>query len=161
MHTTHPTPTATSPARHEAPEPAERARLARDFGTVLRRERAGRGISQRRLEALAGVASGGVARLENGRRRPSESMTLRLARALRAGRPPVEVAMLDLELQRAAGESLRRWRKRPMREQRRRLYEDAASRLDGRAPDPAGQLQVGMLLAVLDSAAARARAVAS
>lgn len=152
-------PAAPSSGRDRDPEPAERARLARNVGTLLRRERAGRGITQRQLCDLAALASGTVARLESGRRRPSETMTLRLARALRAGRPPIEAAMLDLELQRAAGESLRRWvRKRKLPDRRVRLYEEAAARLAGRGPDPVSRLQAGMLLAVLDSAAERARA---
>lgn len=132
--------------------PAERTRLAGEAGVggVLRRERVARGWSQRQLEAAGGFGTGFVSYLEAGLRRPSESTTRRFAETLRSDESEVRVAMLDLELRRAAGESLRRWRRRPWSARRQRVYDEAVRRLDGdRAPDPAGRLVVGRLLAAL------------
>lgn len=135
----------------EIPPPAERRHLRANVGGLLRQERWGRGWSQRDLAAAAGCANSVVAMLECGLRRPSESTTRRLAQALRPDGPPVEVAVLDLRLQRAAGASLRRWRRRrPPSARRARLYAEAAARLDGPARvDPAEQVAVGRLLAAL------------
>ena len=145
---------AASGTRTRAPDipvpPAERTRLAAQVGAVIRRERLAYGWSQRELSRRCGWAPAQVSRLECGVRRPTETATRVLARVLRAGRPAVEVAMLDVELQRAAGPSLRRWRRRPPSPARLALYAEAAARLDAaRAPDSAALLTMGRLLAAL------------
>lgn len=141
------------------PAPDERARLARNVGGLLRRERVGRGWNSTQLADAAGVALSTVWRLERGRCRPSEVMTRKLAVALRAeSRRPVDAAVLDLELQEAAGDSLRRVQRRyPVRERRRRLYDEAAAMLAGRLPERGADVPMGMLMAVLDDAVERAR----
>jgi transcriptional regulator with XRE-family HTH domain len=97
----------------------ERARLARSFGTVLVAERGAARLTQSKLAELAGLAACTVARLENGRQRPTIGSTWRLARALRPdGSYRTQVA-LDLRFQHAAGASLRCYSRRPnLRRQR-------------------------------------------
>jgi transcriptional regulator with XRE-family HTH domain len=133
------------------PDPAERTRLAAQVGGLLRRERIGRGWSQRRLEAAAGLSRGYVSDLESGAERLSTTTTRRLAEALRPDGPPVDVAVLDLELQRAAGPSLRRWNRRRLYSARRqRVYDEAARRLDEQTgPDPVVQVAMARLAAAL------------
>jgi len=64
--------------------------------------------------------------LEHGQVRPSDRMCRRLAEGLAFDRDPLSVAVLDLRLQRAAGPSLRRWRRRrPPRVAVQRLYTEA------------------------------------
>lgn len=140
-----------APARAVATSPAERARLRAGLGGLLRWERLAAGLRQRGLAARVGYGLEAVKHLEAGSRRPSESSTRRLAEALRPGGDPVEVARLDLELQRAAGESLLRWnRTRAWSVQRRRIYEQAAAELDTPRPVAAGELAAwGRLVAGL------------
>lgn len=133
------------------PDPAERTRLAAQVGGLLRRERVGLGWSQRRLEAAAGLSRGYVSDLESGTERLSTSTTRRLAEALRPDGLSVEVAVLDLELQRAAGASLRVWnRRRPYSARRQRVYDEAARRLAEQiGPDPVVQVAMARLTAAL------------
>jgi transcriptional regulator with XRE-family HTH domain len=122
-------------------------------GAIIRRERLAHGWSQRELSRRCGWGPSQVSRMEAGVRRPTETATRVLAKVLRAGRPPVEVAELDVELQRAAGPSLRRWCRRPPSPARMALYAEAAARLDAaRTPDPAALLGLGRLLAALSPA---------
>ena len=149
------TPSCRSRARDGSRiDPAERTRLAAAVGGVLRRERLARGWTQRQLDAAAGMGAEYVAKLESGSERLSTSTTRRLAEALRPDGTPVEVAVLDLELQRASGPSLRVWnRRRPYSARRQRVYAEAAARLDSaRAADPAALLALGRLLAALTPA---------
>lgn len=128
----------------------ERARLRRDVGAVLRRERLVHGLTQRRLAELSGYSVAMIGDAERGRMRLSESSTRRLAEALRPGADPVAVAALDLELQRAAGPSLRRWNRRPHGAKRARVYAAARARLDGSTPSPSPErVAVGRALAAL------------
>lgn len=121
------------------------------MGGLLRRERLARGWTQRQLDAAAGLSAEYVARLESGAERLSTSTTRRLAEALRPDGTPVDVAVLDLELQRAAGPSLRRWnRRRPYSTRRQRVYDEAGRRLDEQAPpDPVVQVAMARLAAAL------------
>ncbi|TCK25440.1 helix-turn-helix domain-containing protein [Pseudonocardia endophytica] len=135
-----------------ATPPDERARLARDVGMLVQVERVRAGLTQRDLAAAAGFDVITIKRIETGARRPSETSTRRIAEVLRAGCSPVEVARLDLVLQDAAGESLRRWRRRRAPSARRaRVYAQARAELDGPAADPAGAAALGRLLAGLDA----------
>lgn len=107
--------------------PEERARLVRTLGALLWRERARRGWPQALLARRADVSERHVRALEAGQVRPSDDMCGKLARALCDGRPAVEAAVLDLRLRRAAGPSLRPWkRRRPPRQRTQRLYAEAA-----------------------------------
>jgi transcriptional regulator with XRE-family HTH domain len=71
-------------------------------------ERLARAWTQRQLDAAAGLSAEYVARLESGAERLSTSTTRRLAEALHPDGSPVDVAVLDLELQGVAGPSLHR-----------------------------------------------------
>lgn len=145
------TASAGTRARVPAPTGAERARLARDLGLLLAAERSGRGWSAADLAGLAGCDRTTVVRLEAGSARPSESLTRALAVALRPDGAPVDVAVLDLRLQRAAGESLQRWRRtRPRSARWARTYARAAELLEVARPDPGGDVVVGLVLAELD-----------
>ncbi|GAA4024966.1 hypothetical protein GCM10022247_56770 [Allokutzneria multivorans] len=100
--------------------------LRRTFGALLWRERLAQGLRQVDLAALAGLDRRTVERLEAGSVRPSTSSTRKLAVALRRGRDELAVAVLDLDLQEAAGSSLRTWnRRRPLRARTLRVYEQA------------------------------------
>ena len=105
---------------------AERAALRGSLGWLLYGERAARGWSQEVLAARAKVGFTTVRDLERGAVRPSDRMCRRLAEGLAFDRDPLSVAVLDLRLQRAAGPSLRRWRRRrPPRVAVQRLYTEA------------------------------------
>lgn len=139
-----------TPARTGRTSPAEQSRLRADVGGVLRRERLAHGWKQRHLAEAAGYPRVTVGMIECGAWRPSETSTLRLAEALRHGGTPVEVAKLDLELQRAAGESLRRWRRKPLSARTRRVYERAAAELDAEpSPSRPEAVALGRLIAAL------------
>lgn len=116
--------------RAKPPDRTERCRLRWSLGMMITRERLRRGW---RLVDLAGAADLGVStisELEAGRLRPSEATCRALAGALRPHADPVTVAVLDLQLRRAAGESLQRWRRRkPLRRSVQRTYAEASSRL--------------------------------
>lgn len=107
---------------------AECERLAAGFGAVLKAERAARGWSRAELAASAGVAVLTVARLERGQRRPSTSMTWRLARALRDRSALREQVALDARLQATAGTSLRQFNTRTHARRARVAAELAAER---------------------------------
>lgn len=143
--------TVSSRARAVTGSGHDHARLRRDVGGVLRRERYRAGLTQAAAAALAGMTVDGLCQIETGRFPPSESSTRRLAQAFRPGGDPVEVALLDLELQRAAGESLRRWnRRRAWSEKRQRAYAEAARLLDAQArPSLAERAELGRVLAAL------------
>jgi transcriptional regulator with XRE-family HTH domain len=108
-------PTAGSPAadRRGAVAGVERARLARTFGAVLAAERIAALLTQVQLSDAAGLAECTVSRLENGRQRPTISVTWRLAKALRPHADLRARVALDLRLQLAAGDSLRSYSRRP------------------------------------------------
>lgn len=111
--------------------PDERHRLRRSFGWALYRERAARGWSRHVLAQRAAVSETTVRHLEQGHVRPSDAMCTRLARALREGRDALSVAICDVQLRRAAGDSLRPWkRRRPPRAAVQRLYAEAERRID-------------------------------
>ncbi|MGH3671638.1 MAG: helix-turn-helix domain-containing protein [Pseudonocardiaceae bacterium] len=101
----------------------ERERLAQGFGARLATERRRAGLTQSKLAAQAGYSGAHLARLERGERRPTDSTTWRLAKALTEVRKGSHAAMveLDVQLMMAAGESLRvLYRTRPrLRWQRR------------------------------------------
>ena len=83
------------------------------------------------LAARAEVSITSVRELEHGHVRPSDRMCRRLAEGLAFDRDPLAVALLDLRHQRAAGSSLRRWRRRrPPRVAVQRLYAEAMAVLD-------------------------------
>jgi len=67
------------------------------------------------LAAAAGVSSRTVERIERGERRPSETMLVRLSRALRPGCDAVTVAALTARLCDLADASLVRYSRRPNR----------------------------------------------
>ena len=129
---------AEPPATREAPcrpaagdrpgrvAPGEQAALRGSLGWLLYGERAARGWSQEVLAARAKVGFTTVRDLERGAVRPSDRMCRGLAEGLAFDRDPLAVAVLDLRLQRAAGPSLRRWRRRrPPRVAVQRLYTEA------------------------------------
>jgi transcriptional regulator with XRE-family HTH domain len=100
--------------------------LRGSLGWLLYGERAARGWSQEVLAARAKVGFTTVRDLERGVVRPSDRMCRRLAEGLAFDRDPLAVAVLDLRFQRAAGPSLRRWRRRrPPRVAVQRLYTEA------------------------------------
>lgn len=141
----------TARARVADPTGAERARLARGLGMLLTAERTGRGWSFADVAGRAGCHESTVRRLEAGIVRPSETLLRALAEALRPDGSPVDVAVLDLRLQRAAGDSVRRWRRtRPLSARRTRTYARAAELLEAARPDPGGDVVVGLVLAALD-----------
>lgn len=145
------TGSTTARARVVDPTGAERARLARDLGLLLAAERTGRGWSFADVAERAGCHESTVKRLEAGIVRPSESLLRALAVALRPDGSPVDVAVLDLQLQRAAGESVRRWRRtRPRSARWVRTYARAAELLEAARPDPGGDVVLGLVLAALD-----------
>ena len=121
-------------ARHDRPGcvgPDERRRLREGFGYTLYRERAAHGWSQHVLAVRAEVSETTVRHLEQGHVRPSDAMCTRLARALREGQDALSVAILDVQLRRAAGKSLRPWkRRRPPRVAMQRIYAEAERRID-------------------------------
>ena len=87
----------------------ERVRLAENFGARLATERRRVGLTQDALAARAGYSSAHVARLERGERRPTDSTTWRLAKAITETWRGNMAAMVnwDVRLMVAAGESLR------------------------------------------------------
>jgi transcriptional regulator with XRE-family HTH domain len=87
----------------------ERVRLAGSFGARLAAERRRAGLTQDALAARAGYSGAHVARLERGERRPTDSTTWRLAKAITEARNLNRAAMVDLDvkLMMAAGQSLR------------------------------------------------------
>jgi transcriptional regulator with XRE-family HTH domain len=87
----------------------ERVRLAESFGARLVAERRRIGLTQDALAARAGYSEAHVARLERGERRPTDSTTWRLAKAITETRKGNKASMveLDVRLMVAAGESLR------------------------------------------------------
>jgi transcriptional regulator with XRE-family HTH domain len=87
----------------------ERERLAQGFSARLAAERRRAGLTQVELAARAGYSCAHVARLERGERRPTDSTTWRLAKALTEAHQGNHAAMveLDVQLMMAAGESLR------------------------------------------------------
>jgi len=105
--------------------------LRGSLGWLLYGERAARGWSQEVLAARARVGFTTVRDLERGAVRPSDRLCRRLAEGLAFDRDQLAVAVLDLRFQRAAGPSLRRWRRRrPPRGAVQRLYARAAAVLD-------------------------------
>lgn len=120
-----------APRRGDVPA-AEREFLRLGFGGLVRRERVAAGLTQVDLAELLGCSKSVVCRLERGRVRPSETTIARVARALRTGRGERGILLLEIELQRAVGSSLRRQSKRS-RDRRTRL--DALV-LANRAGDP-------------------------
>ena len=111
--------------------PLERTELRSTFGWALYGQRASRGWSQEVLAGRAKVSITSVRELEHGQVRPSDRMCRRLAEGLAFDRDPLAVAVLDLRLQRAAGPSLRRWRRRrPPRVAVQRIYTEAAVVVD-------------------------------
>jgi transcriptional regulator with XRE-family HTH domain len=82
------------------------------------------------LADAAGLGVSTACELEAGRTRPSEATCRALAGALRPDSDPVTVAILDLTLRRAAGDSLQVWqRRKPPRRAVQRVYAEAAERL--------------------------------
>lgn len=151
-------PGAGAPPRVPAPGGIERARLRRDLGVLLRTERVAAGYSQETFATALGMSRCHIARLENGRARPSDVSTRRIAEVLRDGDSDAEIALLDLRLQRAAGDSLQVYRRRiPWRRRRVVAYERAAKLLDGARPDPGGTVVAGRVAAALDAAAGQGR----
>jgi predicted transcriptional regulator len=86
---------------------AERAQLARTFGVRLATERRQVGLTQDALAARAKYSSAHVARLERGERRPTDSTTWRLAKAIVDARQGnmAATAELDVALMMAGGDS--------------------------------------------------------
>jgi hypothetical protein len=135
------------------------ADLAADQAAVLAVERDAAGWSAERLDREAGLSRSYVWGLSNGVERLSESTSRRLAEALARGQAAVQgrtatsvdVAVLDLRLQRAAP-GLRRWaRRKPYSLRRQRVYDEAARRLDEpRPPTPGEALEMGRVLAALE-----------
>ncbi len=114
------------PRRSGEVPPLERAELRSTFGWALYGRRAARGWSQEVLAARAKVSITSVRELEHGQVCPSDRMCRRLAEGLAFDRDALSVAVLDLRFQRAAGPSLRRWRRRrPPRVAVQRLYTEA------------------------------------
>ena len=143
-------PARPSRARDVAvPDPPEPV-IPGDLGAVLALERAALGWSQEQLDREAGLARSHTWRLENGTRTLTESVSRRLAEAMRRDGSPVDVAVLDLRLQRAAPD-LRRWaRRKPYSLRRQRIYAAAVALLDmPRPPDPAERLELARVLAAL------------
>lgn len=113
--------------------PEERARLRRTFGQALWSARVQAGVTQAELTRRAGLGPRTVEKLERGVCRPSDTMCRRLAAALLPGRDEVAVAVLVLDLEAAAGESLRRWhRRKPPRQRVQRVFAEAAHARDER-----------------------------
>jgi len=109
----------------------ERTELRSTFGWALYGQRASRGWSQEVLAGRAKVSITSVRELERGQVRPSDRMCRRLAEGLAFDRDALSVAVLDLRFQRAAGPSLRRWRRRrPPRVAVQRIYTEAMAVLD-------------------------------
>ena len=119
------------PRRSGEVPPLERTELRSTFGWALYGQRASRGWSQEVLAARAKVSITSVRELERGQVRPSDRMCRRLAEGLAFDRDALSVAVLDLRFQRAAGPSLRRWRRRrPPRVAVQRIYTEAAVVVD-------------------------------
>ncbi|WP_197043557.1 helix-turn-helix domain-containing protein [Saccharothrix sp. NRRL B-16314] len=129
--------------------PAERARLRADFGALVWAERAARGWSQPVLAAALGVSTRTVQRWEGGTVRPTARVCARLAAALLPDSDPVSRTVLALRLERAAGPSLHRLRRKPLRAHVRRVREQAAARLEA-PPDAADALALAAALAALE-----------
>ncbi|MFT7835602.1 helix-turn-helix transcriptional regulator [Saccharothrix sp. BKS2] len=127
--------------------PAERTRLRAEFGAAVWAERAARGWSQPVLAAALGVSTRTVQRWEGGTVRPTARVCARLAAAFLPDSDPVSRTVLALRLERAAGSSLRRPRRKPLRAHVRRVREQAAARLE--RPDAAGGLALAQALAAL------------
>ena len=120
----------------------ERAELWSTFGCG---QRAARGWSQEVLAARAKVSITSVRELEHGQVRPSDRMCRRLAEGLAFDRDALSVAVLDLRFQRAAGPSLRRWRRRrPPRVAVQRIYVEAAAVLDAEDAAREAEREAGM-----------------
>ncbi|WP_157767454.1 helix-turn-helix transcriptional regulator [Actinosynnema pretiosum] len=128
--------------------PAERARLRADFGALVWAERAARGWSQPVLADAVGVSTRTLQRWENGFTRPTARVCTRLAAAFLPDSDPVTRTMLALRLERAAGPSLRRPRRKPLRAHVRRVREQAAARLE--RPDATDALALAQALAALE-----------
>lgn len=93
------------------PEFDEQQRLAAGFGATIRAERNRLGgMTQAELAERAHVCRNTVQALENGKRRPTENMTWKLAKALRTAE--LDRVALDVRLQVLAGDSLVRLSKR-------------------------------------------------
>jgi transcriptional regulator with XRE-family HTH domain len=104
----------------------ERDRLANRFGARLAAERYRAGLTQAALAEQSGYSCAHVARLERGERRPTDSTTWRLAKALIEVHRGSHDAMveLDVQLMMAAGESLRvLYRTRPRLRWQRRIQQ--------------------------------------
>lgn len=141
--------------RADRPEGTERTRLAAEFGALLWQERqVGRGRTLVELAARTSIGIGHLSQLQRGLRRPSETSTRRLALALREDGTAVDAALLDLQLQRAAGPSLRRWRRRPLAARTQRAYDKAVRLLDSQVHggDTETTVTTGRLLANLEAA---------
>jgi transcriptional regulator with XRE-family HTH domain len=109
----------------------ERERLRRTFGTRLWELRAARGMTQGDVAERTGLHPRSVSALERGARRPTDVTCHRLAAVFvqASGGDDVDVAVLALALQDAAGASLRVVeRRRPLRQSRVRAYELARQR---------------------------------
>ena len=96
--------------------PDQRREVRSRFGTTVWAARLAAGPTQAGLAARAGVSERTVRALEAGTQRPSDATTAALAAALCPHRDALTIAVLDIELQIAAGASLRpRHRRRPPR----------------------------------------------
>jgi transcriptional regulator with XRE-family HTH domain len=105
------------------------------FGRLVRRERLAAGLLQADLAELVVTDRTAISRLEAGRVRPTTTMCARLARALRARHGERAVLALDVELQQAAGESLRGFTDRTRRRRDRlEAWTLAAARSSGGDP---------------------------
>lgn len=129
---------------------AEQARLRAELGGLLWTERAARGWSQRQLAESAGLSARTVTRLEGGQQHVTPRTLGKLAAALRPGCDEVTVTELALMLERAAGPSLRRQRRKPLRKRTERVRAEAAARLDGPKPAKTGDLALACALAALE-----------
>ncbi|WP_232668161.1 helix-turn-helix transcriptional regulator [Pseudonocardia sp. TRM90224] len=103
------------------------------FGWELISRRVASRLSQSTLAEAAGVSLPWLVKLEQDRGRPSDEVCRRLAHGFLPNGSPLERAMLDLRLRRAAGQSLvtLSGQRRPP-ERVLRLYARAAQLLDER-----------------------------
>jgi transcriptional regulator with XRE-family HTH domain len=134
--------------------PDERREVRSRFGTTVWAARLAAGPTQAGLAARAGVSERTVRALEAGTQRPSDATTAALAAALCPHRDALTIAVLDIELQIAAGASLRpRHRRRPPRVRRQRIYAAARRQLaERREAQQAEDLDamVGFALAAME-----------
>jgi transcriptional regulator with XRE-family HTH domain len=118
------------------PPEEERVRQLHGFGATLRRERGH--LTQQQLADAAKLDRKTIARLENGRRRPTAASIWAIARALRTDLRS-RVA-LDERLRRCAGASFRDYGRRPRAAHERMRVQLAMEQGDGPVFGPGDNL---------------------